>query len=310
MRRTTIGSFAAAGAMIAAAAGLAATAGAEPLPVPHDFTGGFATVLTDPGGEPAGANDFTCESTAEHPRPVVLVHGSFLNKQSAWTTYAPLLANEGYCVFALTYGADADAPWPLSQIGGRAPVAESAAEIGEFIDEVLEATGAEQVDIVGHSQGTFVPNYYVKFLGGQDTVANYVSLAPLWRGVDASASAPVPGVPMDLFAEQCPACMEMSSDSETVLKMNSGGSPYVPGVRYTNIMTRYDETVTPYTAGYVEGPEAVNIVVQDTCELDESKHGALAASPVAAGHVLNALDPDNPREVPCVPVDASTGAPR
>lgn len=305
MRLRPLTALAAAGLLTA---GLAGVAGAAPLPVPHDFTGGLAEVLTDPGGEPAGANDYSCVPSAEHPNPVVLVHGTFLNKQSAWTTYAPLLKNEGYCVFALTYGADTDAPWPLDQIGGRAPIPESAAEIGAFVDEVLAATGAEQVDIVGHSQGTFVPNYWIKFLGGAGKVGNYVSLAPLWGGVEDGDIAP--GVPAEQIAELCEACMDMGPGSPSVVKMNASGSPYVPGVRYTNIMTRYDETVVPYTSGYVEGDNAVNIVVQDTCPLDESKHGALAASPVAAGHVLNALDPDNPRAVECVAVDASNGAPK
>ncbi len=30
-----------------------------------------------------------------------------------------------------------------------------------------------------------MPSYYLKFLGGADKVDKYVSLAPLWKGVDA-----------------------------------------------------------------------------------------------------------------------------
>ncbi|MCU1643533.1 MAG: putative lipase, alpha/beta hydrolase family [Nocardia sp.] len=34
--------------------------------------------------------------------------------------YTPLLADEGYCVYSLTYGAY-DLAWPLSALGGRQP---------------------------------------------------------------------------------------------------------------------------------------------------------------------------------------------
>lgn len=89
-------------------------------------------------------------------------------------------------------------------------------------------------------------------------------------------------------------------------KMNEGG-PYVPQVTYTNIMTRYDEAVVPYTAGFVEAPNATNIVVQDGCALDYAEHAGIAADPIAATHVLNALDPANPRPVPCFFVPPFTG---
>lgn len=293
-------------------ASMGGQAGAEPMPVPHDFTGGFMAEVENPGGSLAGSNDFSCKPTAEHPRPVVLVHGTFLNRQANWSTYVPLLKNEGYCVFALTYGATLGDVWPLEVIGGVGPVEESARQFGRFVDEVLGATGAEQVDVVGHSQGTLMPNYYVKSLGGADKVRNYVSLAPLWGGTDAygdNGQAGVGPLEMELIGSVCPACLQMAPGSDLITEINEGGSPYVPGVAYTNIATRYDELVVPYTSGLAPGPQTTNIVVQDQCELDMSTHGPLAASPVAAGHVLNALDPENPQPVPCIGVEASTGAP-
>lgn len=50
----------------------------------------------------------------------------------------------------------------------------------------------------------------------------------------------------------------------------------------------------------VAGHHATNIVVQEACSQDYSDHIALLASRVTAGHVLNALDTDHPRPVPCV----------
>jgi triacylglycerol lipase len=45
-----------------------------------------------------------------------------------------------------------------------------------------------------------------------------------------------------------------------------------------------------------------DLVVQDFCRLDFSEHFEIAADPVAAALVLNALDPAHPRSVPCRPV--------
>lgn len=297
---------------------IAGPAAADPLPVPHDFPAGFMAEAINPGGSLLGSNDFSCTPTAEHPRPVVLAHGTFLNRQTSWSTYVPLLKNEGYCVFALTYGATSGVPWPLSVIGGVRPIEGSARELGAFIDDILAATGASKVDIVGHSQGTLMPNYYVKFLGGESKVQNYVSLAPLWggTGTPGTAGGEVTGeqfglaqYQLDAIGSVCAACLEMGSGSDFISRMNEGGSPYVPGVNYTNIVTRYDDTISPYTSGLAPGPNTTNIVIQDQCTEDKSRHGALGASPVAAGHVLNALDPQHAREVPCVAVSPGTGAP-
>ncbi len=79
-------------------------------------------------------------------------------------------------------------------------------------------------------------------------------------------------------------------------KMRAGGVA-VKGVHYTNIVTTHDELVSPYTSGIEPG--MTNIVVQDHCSTDYTEHFEIAADPVAAGYVLNALDPAHPRPVPC-----------
>lgn len=67
---------------------------------------------------PPGANDWTCELSKAHPEPVVLVHGLTGNQATNWQTYAPLLKNNGYCVYALTYGQSPAAPAPFANIFG------------------------------------------------------------------------------------------------------------------------------------------------------------------------------------------------
>jgi triacylglycerol lipase len=274
----------------------APAAAGDQLPVPYQFLppaifGGL------PNADAPGTNDWSCKPTAAHPRPVVLVHGTFGNRSTNWQTYGPLLKNNGYCVFALTYGATTPVPYP-GAFGGLADIRTSAHELGDFVDKVLATTGATKVDIVGHSQGTLMPNYYTKFLGGASKVDKYVSLASLWHGTGASpasSSSAAFGVdPLELIG---PAFGQMAAGSEFIAQMQAGGVA-VPGITYTNIVTKYDELVRPYTSGIEDG--MTNIVLQDRCPLDFTEHFEIAADRNASVHVLNALDPDHPRPVPCV----------
>ncbi|WP_051580192.1 lipase family alpha/beta hydrolase [Pseudonocardia acaciae] len=262
---------------------------------------------------PPGSNDWDCKPGRAHPNPVVLVHGLSANQTENWQTIAPLLANEGYCVFSLTYGRNPLAPPPLDQVGGLRPMEDSARELSGFVDRVRRATGAEKVDIVGHSEGSLMPNYYVKFLGGKRFVDRYVGMTPLWDGTQTAGLALVNNTATGLglgpvadagFAPVCGSCRQFLHGSEFLAKMSSGGGPAVPGVTYTMIMTRYDELVVPYTSGYLRAKNATNIVLQDRCPNDLAEHAAVAVDPVTAQHILNALDPSDRRPVDCFATSA------
>ncbi len=297
MRRVIILVTAVIASLVLAAPASAAT---KPLPVPYNFLP--AAILGGaPNANAPGTNDWSCKPTAEHPRPVVLVHGTFGNRSTNWRTYGPLLKNNGYCVFALTYGTVPGSPFPVNALGGFADMRLSAAELSAFVDQVLAATGATKVDFVGHSQGTLMPNYYVKFLGGAPKVHHYISLAPLWHGTN---TAPLPTFvklfKLDLDAVPvCAACGQMDTGSAFIAQMREGGVA-VPGVTYVNIVTKFDELVRPYTSGLEDG--MTNIVLQDFCKRDKSEHFQIAADRNATIHVLNALDPANPRPLTCVQV--------
>src|SRR3954466_12553756 len=86
---------------LAFCAAAAAPAAAE-LPVIYSGVLGYAHV--SPTASPPGANDWSCQPSAAHPRPVVLVHGTFAELSDSWQALSPLLHNRGYCVFALNYG--------------------------------------------------------------------------------------------------------------------------------------------------------------------------------------------------------------
>ena len=293
----------------ATVAAMPSSGAAAKYPVSYNFLTGAVTAGAHVDADPPGANDFGCRPSRRHPRPVVLVHGTGGNKNTNWQTYAPLLANNGYCVFALTYGVPAGTPQGLDQFGGMDKMETSARQLRAFVKRVRKATGARKVDLVGHSQGTLMPNYWVKFLGGARFVRRYVSLAPLWHGTGGDDTL---SQTMAIFGPQsqtvpvCAACSQMSTGSAFLRKMGRGGVA-VKGIDYTNIMTKYDQLVIPYTSGREKGMR--NILVQSRCEKDYTEHFEIAADPVAAAYVLNALDPAHRRKVPCTTVLPFNGPP-
>ena len=253
---------------------------------------------------PKGANDWTCKPTAAHPRPVVLVHGLGANMGMNWSYLSPRLKERGYCVFALTYGLHPLAA-PFGAPGGTIPVQDSAQELKVFIDRVLRETGAAQVDLVGHSEGTFMPQYYLKFLGGAPKVKRYVAWTPLYDGTqllgldqirDAGEQVGLSETIISLISALCGSCTQFLHGSPMQKKLAEGGAA-VPGVEYTTVMTKYDELVVPYTSGYLEGAD--NYVLQDLCPLDWSEHLAVAFDPVAAQITFNALDPEHAAPIEC-----------
>jgi len=300
-----------AGAAVALTVGLLGPApvaqAREQYPVPYTFTANVLAAALEPGTSPPGSNDWSCRPSRAHPRPVVLVHGLFANMTDNWQTMSPLLANHGYCVFALTYGVDPDASFPLDQFGGRSPMEQSAVELSAFVDRVLAETGAREVDLVGHSEGATMPDYYIEYLGGAAKVARYVGVSGVKHGTTlhglstfvTAYKALFPGAP-DPTVELCGSCQQFLVGSDYIEKIEARAP--APGVIYTNIATRYDELVSPHTSSFLAGPNVTNITLQDRCILDFSDHLSIISSPRTARHILNALDPARSKRVPCLPV--------
>nr|WP_245549913.1 lipase family protein [Gordonia effusa] len=285
------------------------------LPVTYSFLSGIDAELRNPGGSLPGSNDYSCRPSVAHPRPVILVHGSGGGRQTNWGTLVPVLRNEGYCVFVPAYGALTNV-WPASAIGGMGPKLASAWQIKYFVGDVLERTHSTQVDIVGHSLGTEIPTYWIKYLGGKGKVRHYVSLAPYWKQAadeDDVRSDFISSIQKRLGISQPPTSCAGCRKPGANLNFNQAvrrPTPYLDDIAYTNISTRDDEVVTPYSVGQLAGPpgtNVTNIVVQQGCRLDRSDHASITSNRRSAALVLNALDPAQLREVPCVPVAPFTG---
>ena len=289
-------------------AGLMAAPGAaaagQQYPVPYTFAANIAAAALQPGTAPPGSNDWSCRPSAAHPDPVVLVHGLFANMTDNWQTMSPLLANNGYCVFAFTYGTTPGASSPLDQIGGLGPMEQSAVELSAFVDRVLAATGARKVDIVGHSEGATMPDYYIEYLGGAAKVARYVGVSGVKHGTTLHGIGTfVTDVRLALSRRARPHRRNLrvvpGVPGRVGLRQAIEARAPAPGVIYTNISTRYDELVSPYTSSFLSGPNVTNITLQDHCTLDFSDHLSIISSPITGQYILNALDPAHAQPPPC-----------
>lgn len=233
---------------------------------------------------PPGANDWSCKPTAEHPYPVILVPGTFESMVKNWSTLSPYLKSAGYCVFALNYG-------ETNGVYATAPVADSAQELAPFVDAVRAATGAKQVDLVGHSQGGMMPRYYMGFLGGAKNVHQLIGIAPSNHGTEGVIVPPPGFVPdPDYTGLGCAACADQQAGSAFMQKLNSIGDT-VAGPSYTVISTVHDEVVIPYNSQFLAGParQVTNITIQDKCPADLFEHDQTPNDPVVHQIVAHAL---------------------
>ena len=290
--------------LVAAPSGAAA---AQQYPVPYLFSANVVAGATQQGASPPGSNIWSCRPSAAHPRPVVLVHGLLANKTDNWQTMSPLLANNGYCVYALTYGQDPDPSSPFAQFGGLDAMEQSAARLSKFVNTVLQSTGARKVDIVGHSEGATMPDYYIEYLGGAAKVLRYVGISGVKHGTTLHGVTTFttgygtlfPGAP-DPMSGVCDSCQQFVVGSDYIKKIEARAP--AAGVIYTNIATRYDELVSPYTSSFLKGPNVTNTDLQVHCALDFSDHLSIISSPITGRFILNALDPAHRKPAPCVPV--------
>ena len=243
----------------------------------------------------------------------MLLIGTGANMMLNWHYFAPKLKEQGYCLFSLNYGDTGRGP--LKALGD---IPTSAGEVGRFVDRVLAATGAAQVDLVGHSQGGGVlPRWYLRFDGGTDPadparnkVRKLVGIAPSNHGSDADGLGPALNAigffTVGTVLTGGPAVQQQLKGSWVNTALDADGDTQ-PGVDYTVISTRDDLVVTPYTVqALTAGPGATvrNEVVQDACPSLPPlmvSHVGMAFSPTVLGLVENALDPTVAHTVPCGP---------
>lgn len=244
----------------------------------------------------SGVNNWSCQS-APGKEPVIMLHGLGAPAGINWFTKAPIVAASGYCVFTPQVGSR----WLVGN--GFASMRDSSKEVAAFVDKVLASTGATKVNLVGHSMGTTVSAYYMKFDGGDRKVKHFVGFGSNFHGTTLyglnKLMRAIPGM-STLVGSVCGSCEEFLPPSQFISDLEEGGITR-PGPTYTSIMSRYDEVVVPYTSGRIDEPGVTNIVLQDRCGLDFAGHLSQAVDPNVTNLILWSLKGKTTPRPLCVP---------
>lgn len=283
-------------------------------PEQSSWVAAFGYGLGNPDVAPPGTNDWNCKPTAEHPKPVVLVHGTWMNAYNGFAYMSKPITDAGFCTFTFNYGRSSlieggGLGAVLPGVMGTGYIQDSAKQLATFVDRVLAATGSDEVDLVAHSQGGSMANWYTKFEGGAAKVDKLVTYGATHHGTSldgiGALGRAINNLGIDIlgFIEIFVghAGIQQTIGSDFVNQLNANGDT-VAGVDYTVVGTRYDEITNPYDLTFLKaGPGATvrNITLQDGCEQDVSDHLTVMYSPRALSIALNALDPQGHPNLVC-----------
>ena len=189
------------------------------------------------------------------PRPVILIHG-YRVRGLTMGLLAWRLRRSGRAIRMPTFGSV------------RAPIEDYVTALARVIRETLQETGAEEVDLVGHSMGGLVARAYLS--RGEVRVARLITLG-----------APHLGSPFWVFTWG--ACgREMRPESEFLRALRS--QPLSPGLRAFALYSDFDALVPPTSASGWEGPGVERVLLSGV------GHMGLVMRSGAAKAVLQALE--------------------
>ena len=221
----------------------------------------------------APVNNPTCVPSPEHPNPVVFIHGTSDNS-TRWQKAANALSKQGFCTWAFNYGKPNDGKPNLLGRYAMVDIDDSAKEIASTIDYILSVTGAEKVDLVGHSQGGLHLKKYIAENGGGDKVGRAVGLAATYHGttlagMDKMLRPIVERNPKLAESAAGKAGVQQLVGSEMIDRLNQ-----LPDtdkrVQYTNLYSAADATATPNKTSMLEsvdGADVANVEVGAACKL-------------------------------------------
>jgi triacylglycerol esterase/lipase EstA (alpha/beta hydrolase family) len=199
---------------------------------------------TNSSGPPTTTST-TTGSTPDPPaggRPPVLLVGGTFEAISVVNNTRTYLERKGYRAYSMTL---------LGTPTGTAGSVQSGQAICRRIDAILAETGASQVDLAGHSQGSITGRWCIKSGGALSKVRTFVSVG----GVDYGTTT------ANLCTGQ--GCTDMRHGSSFLANLNAGDD--TPGdVRYFKIYSN------PASGG-VEGEDApirdgaTNVSAQQLC---------------------------------------------
>ena len=207
-------------------------------------------------------------------RPILMIHGYFPVNAGDWVTWGRFkdkLIEDG---------------WPKEYIMNpkfKDPTGcdpDHAREISAWVDELLEKTGWDKVDIIAHSEGGLNTMYYLRHFCGVHKVRNFVGLAIAVHGTRVAC--------VDFVScgadEMCiPSEKEGGwRQNETLAAVNACDET-LGDIRYTSIWSDYDEIIIPQEGSIIYGARNIEL------ETPMVEHGLIFLVDESLNYIKDAL---------------------
>jgi triacylglycerol lipase len=170
-------------------------------------------------------------ASASAQDPILFVHG-YVESASLWNTMIANFEKNGYSKSQLM---------AYSYNTGTSNKTLAETEVKSHVETLLKNNpGATKVDIIAHSMGSLNTRWYIKFLGGEAKVDDWVSLGGPNHGTET--------------ANACfqTSCVEMRVGSKFLSELNAGDE--TPGtVSYGTWWSPCDEIINPDSSVALSG---------------------------------------------------------
>jgi triacylglycerol lipase len=203
--------------------------------------------------------------------PILLVHG-IIDNHTVFALMRRQLLRRGFSsIHTFSYS-------PLTL-----DVRRTAERMSREIDAICEASGSEQIHLVGHSLGGLIARYYIQRLGGDERVHTCVTLGTPHQGTLAARLLPWPLI------------KQVRPDSDLMAEL----AEPAPGcrTRFVAFYSDVDQLIVPQRRGRIRHPDllASNVRVRGVGHLSLPFHGEVVHRITGALAHLDAVEaPDRP----------------
>ncbi len=157
----------------------------------------------------------------------------------------------------------------LSPNDGSGTIASLAGQVEQAAEELLGASGAPRLDLIGFSMGALVSRYFVQRMSGKARVRRFVSISGPHHGT------------MTAFAMGKAGVREMRPKSSLLAELDADPDPWGE-VEVHTVWTPYDLMIVPATSSQLPG------AAQDHC-LRIALHRWMITHPRAVERVVSIL---------------------